>query len=114
QVLYLTTDITDRQVAADKLRVSEELYRSVAATISDGLIIIDLEGHVVALNPAASRILGLPAGAASLQKDMTDSFELLDDDLVTPLTRERWPLMETMRTGQRVVDRVVPARRADH
>ena len=114
QVLYLTTDITDRQVAADKLRVSEELYRSVAATISDGLIIIDLDGRVVALNPAASRILGLPAGAASLQRDMTDSFELLDDDLVTPLTRERWPLMETMRTGQRVVDRVVPARRADH
>ncbi|MCH8178666.1 MAG: PAS domain S-box protein [Proteobacteria bacterium] len=114
QVLYLTTDITDRKIAADKLRVSEELYRSVAAAISDGLIIIDLEGHVVALNPAASRILGLPTDASALPEHVSQGFELLDDDLVAALPAERWPLMEAMRTGQRVVDRVVPARRADH
>jgi PAS domain S-box-containing protein len=114
QVLYLTADITERKNAAEKLRVSEELYRSVAATISDGLIIIDLDGRVVALNPAACRILGLPAGLPSLQEAAGSAFDLLEDDLVTPLPRERWPLTETMRTGQRVTDRVVPARRADH
>ena len=114
QVLYLTADITERKNAAEKLRVSEELYRSVAATISDGLIIIDLDGRVVALNPAACRILGLPAGLPSLQEAAGSAFDLLEDDLVTPLPRERWPLSETMRTGQRVTDRVVPARRADH
>ena len=114
QVLYLTADITERKNAAEKLRVSEELYRSVAATISDGLIIIDLDGKVVALNPAASRILGLSAGLASLHEAETSAFDLLEDDLVTPLPRERWPLSESMRTGQRVTDRVVPARRADH
>lgn len=114
QVLYLTTDITERKSAADKLRVSEELYRSVAATISDGLVIIDLEGRIVALNPAACRILGLPAGISATNAKMAEAFDLLEEDLVTPLPRDRWPLSETMRTGQRVTDRVVPARRADH
>jgi PAS domain S-box-containing protein len=113
QVLFLTADITERKMAADKLRVSEELYRSVAATISDGLIIIDLEGQVVALNPAARRILGLPTDVATQANGDIGTFDLLEDDLVTPLPQQRWPIMETMRTGTRVTDRVVPARRAD-
>jgi len=114
QVLYLAADITDRKNAADKLRVSEELYRSVAATISDGLIITDLEGRIVALNPAAHRILGLGAEAVTQHESAAHAFDLLEDDLVASLPRERWPLNEAMRTGQRVTDRVVPARRADH
>ncbi len=114
QVLYLTSDITERKTAADKLRVSEELYRSVATTISDGLIIVNLEGHVVALNPAARRILGLPPGMTSANEGGLGSFSLMEDDLVTPLPKERWPLTETLRTGVRITDRVIAARRADH
>ena len=113
QVLYLTSDITDRKVADDKLRVSEELYRSVAATIRDGLLIVDLQGAVMAMNPAARRILGLPASQAANESLRSDAVLLLEDDLCTPLPRERWPLQETIGTGQRIVDRVVPARRAD-
>ena len=113
QVLYLTSDITDRKVAEDKLRVSEELYRSVAATIRDGLLIVDLQGDVVAMNPAARRILGLQADVSG-QALPSEGFVLLEDDLCTALPRARWPLQETIDSGQRIVDRVVPARRADH
>lgn len=112
--VHFAMDITERKIAADKLRVSEELYRAVAATISDGLLIVNLDGQVMALNPAASRILGLPPGSASWQDGLSTAIELLEDDLVTPLPRERWPLMLSMHTGERVVDVVVPARRADH
>lgn len=113
QVLYLTSDITDRKVGDDKLRVSEELYRSVAATIRDGLLIVDLQGQVVAMNPAARRVLGLVARPADNESLQGDLVQLLEDDLCTPLHQERWPLQETIDTGERVVDRVVPARRAD-
>lgn len=113
QVLYLTSDITDRKVGDDKLRVSEELYRSVAATIRDGLLIVDLQGEVVAMNPAARRILGLPAPQGNNEALQADAVQLLEDDLCTPLPRQQWPLQETIVTGQRIVDRVVPARRAD-
>ena len=115
QVLYLSSDITARKAAADKLRVSEELYRAVAATISDGLIIVDLQGKVVALNPAASRILGLrPGQLPNLLDPDDDLIVLLEDDLITPMPRQRWPLAEAMQQGQRVTHREVPARRADH
>jgi PAS domain S-box-containing protein len=113
QVLYLTSDITDRKVAEDKLRVSEELYRSVAATIRDGLLIVDLQGDVVAMNPAARRILGLSSDTAASALPL-EGFMLLENDLCTPLPRSRWPLQETIESGKRIVDRVVPARRADH
>lgn len=114
QVLLLTTDITDRKIAADKLRVSEELYRSVAATISDGLLIVDLEGQVVALNAAACRILGLPPGTQPRDLRHGAPFLMLADDLITPLSPEASPLNRALRTGERVVDLVLPARRADH
>jgi PAS domain S-box-containing protein len=110
--LHFAMDITEHKAAAEKLRVSEELYRSVAATIRDGLLIVDLQGRVVAMNPAAGRILGMQTGTIATDLREED-FQLLEDDLFTPLPRDRWPLQETIATGQRITDRVVPARRAD-
>jgi PAS domain S-box-containing protein len=59
QVLYLTRDLTDRARDAEQLRASEDLYRSVAATISDGLIVTGSDGKVIACNPSASDALGI-------------------------------------------------------
>jgi PAS domain S-box-containing protein len=113
-VLFLTRDITERQLAAEKLRVSEELYRSVASTISDGLVIVELSGRVVALNPAASRILGVkPEELTNLTTPSLLGLTLLEEDLVTPLPVPQWPISETLARGQRVVDRVNPLRRPD-
>jgi len=114
QALFLTRDITERQLAAEKLRVSEELYRSVAATISDGLVIVELSGRVVALNPAASRILGVqPHQLVNLSSPSLLGLTLLRDDLVTPLPVPEWPISETLSKGHRVVDRVNALRRPD-
>lgn len=112
--LFLTRDITERQLAAEKLRVSEELYRSVAATISDGLVIVELSGRVVALNPAASRILGVkPDQLPDVTSPSLLGLTLLRDDLVTPVPVPEWPISETLAKGQRVVDRVHALRRPD-
>jgi PAS domain S-box-containing protein len=114
QTLFITRDITELQLAAEKLRVSEELYRSVAVTISDGLVVIDLHGRVVALNPAASRILGVsPAELVDADASSLPGLTLLEDDLVTPLPQSRWPVAEVLRTGQRIDQRIHPLRRAD-
>lgn len=114
QTLFLTRDMTERQLAAEKLRVSEELYRSVAATISDGLVIVELSGRVVALNPAASRILGVqPEQLINLTSPALPGLTLLQDDLVTPLPVEQWPITQVLSTSQRVDNRVYPLRRAD-
>jgi PAS domain S-box-containing protein len=61
QVLYLTRDLTERVRDAERLRISEDLYRSVAATISDGLLVVGPNGAIVASNPSACEGLGLQA-----------------------------------------------------
>lgn len=112
--LFVSRDITERQVAAEKLRVSEELYRSVAATISDGLVIVELNGRVVAMNPAASRILGVrPEQVQELQSPSLLGLTFLQDDLITPLPLTDWPIAETLARGERIVDRVNALRRPD-
>lgn len=114
QTLFLTRDITERQLAAEKLRVSEELYRSVAATISDGLVIVELGGRVVALNQAASRILGVrPEQLINVEQAGLPGLTLLEDDLVTPVPFERWPINQVLATGQRIDTCVHPLRRID-
>ncbi|MBI2732499.1 MAG: PAS domain S-box protein, partial [Aquabacterium sp.] len=114
QTLFLTRDITERQLAAEKLRGSEELYRSVAATISDGLVIVELSGRIVALNPAASRILGVkPDELINLSSPAVPGLTLLEDDLVTPLPHDRWPINQVLATSRRVDNEVHPMRRAD-
>mgnify|MGYP003478374414 CR=1 FL=1 len=39
QYVGVLHDVTERVRAAERLRISEDLYRSVAATISDGLLV---------------------------------------------------------------------------
>ncbi|MBC7994034.1 MAG: PAS domain S-box protein [Rhizobacter sp.] len=52
-------DVTEQSRAADKLRLSEELYRSVAAAISDGLLVVTPTLDIIAINPAGCDILGV-------------------------------------------------------
>ncbi len=114
EILFLTRDITDKKESEDKLRVSEELYRSVASTISDGLLIVDLLGHILALNPVASRMLGVRVPSSPNEHPLQLSeLRLLAPDLATPLPIEQWPVYEAIHTGERVVDRILPMRRGD-
>jgi len=55
-------DVTEQSLAADKLRLSEELYRSVASAISDGLLVVTPDFTIIAVNPAGCEILGVAHG----------------------------------------------------
>ncbi|MGE5453476.1 MAG: PAS domain S-box protein [Acidobacteriota bacterium] len=112
--LVLARDITERETSAEKLRVSEELYRAVATTISDGLVILELSGRVVAINAAATRILSLePNIRWDAPEHSKLGIQLLEDDLMTPLPLDQWPMNQTIKQGLRVTDRVHALRRND-
>ncbi|HEY9652581.1 MAG TPA: PAS domain S-box protein [Coleofasciculaceae cyanobacterium] len=57
-VLSLTSDITERKQAEKRLKESEQQYRAIFESTSDGLIINDLDGRVVEANPAACQMHG--------------------------------------------------------
>ena len=73
RILALARDITDRKVAEEALRASEEQYRSMFNASIDGLALWNAAGEIVDINPALWRMYGYddgePSGAAPRQLD---------------------------------------------
>ncbi|HEY6286091.1 MAG TPA: PAS domain S-box protein, partial [Ktedonobacteraceae bacterium] len=57
-LLAIVRDITEQVQAEQRLREQDEQYRSVFEATSDGLIIRNMEGTVVQVNPAACKMHG--------------------------------------------------------
>jgi PAS domain S-box-containing protein len=55
-------ELTERRRVESALRASEELFRSAAHGLRDGLVIIDFDGHALFANPAALRLAALAHG----------------------------------------------------
>ena len=57
---YILTceDVTERKLAEDALRESEEKYRNILDSIEDGYFELDLTGNFIFFNPSICRMLG--------------------------------------------------------
>ncbi len=61
-ILLAIEDITDRKRREDVLIESEELYKGIFNTASDGIFLLEkLEGKIIHINPAAEKMLGYSA-----------------------------------------------------
>jgi PAS domain S-box-containing protein len=105
------TDVTERTRAAEKLQVSEELYRSVAGAISDGLLVVTQDHGVAAVNPAGCRILGMRQ-AEVVGPPHAPPLHLLDEQM-TPLPSNAHPVWAVLAGGPPLLDRVFALRRPD-
>ncbi|MFH1985816.1 MAG: cache domain-containing protein [Pseudomonadota bacterium] len=54
----LMEEIMERKQAEEALRISEEKYRSVMEAAPDPIIVYDMQGRVIYLNPAFTRVFG--------------------------------------------------------
>ena len=62
--LFIAIDISERKRAERALRESEALHRTLLASLSAGVVIVDAATHVIeSLNPAAAKLLGAPESA---------------------------------------------------
>lgn len=81
------------------LKQSEERFRSLFETLTQGVVFRDRQGHLVSANAAAHRILGRPAsglGEAEFQEIRRT------DEAGNPIAPEEHPARVALRTGKTV------------
>jgi PAS domain S-box-containing protein len=105
-------DITDRKMAEEALRESEARYRSVIAAMQDGIALLDTDGHIVACNASAERILGLSADQLMGRTPRDPRWQSIHED-GSPFPGETHPPMVTLRTGQPCRDVVMGIHKPD-
>jgi len=106
------TDVTDQVAAARRLSESEIRYRSVVATMAEGVVLMDAQGRIVTVNEAACRVLGVEAAdLMSLEPGDLRWHSLREDG--SELPREEHPAAIAMRTGRPVRDVTLGVNRPD-
>ena len=81
------------------LTENEERYRSVVDAISDGVVLQQPDGAIIACNAAAVRILGLTADQMMGRTSRDPRWRAIHED-GSEFAGEDHPAMETMRTGE--------------
>src|SRR5262249_13291302 len=76
---------------------TETLFRAVAA-VADALYVVDVDGRIAFLNPAALRILGYNEERELIGKPSHASIHFLRED-GSPFPEEECPLLRPLRTG---------------
>jgi len=112
QYLGVLTDVSERVRAAERLRISEELYRSVAATISDGLLVVGVNGAIIASNPSACEMLGTDAATLS-GKRLSQIGYALHTEADAPIPMAQHPVGQVLRGERSVKDQCFLLHRPD-
>jgi PAS domain S-box-containing protein len=103
QILGVVQDITEQITALEAVRRNEELYRTLFATMAQGVVYQDASGAIVSANPAAERILGLTLDQLQGRQSIDPRWRAIHGD-GAPFPGETHPAMVALRTGQPVHD----------
>lgn len=111
-MIGVNVDVTDRVLAEQALRESEERFRALFVTETQGVILLDRDGIVREANSSAERLLGIA------NRDMVGKhIKVLNKDVIDengdPLPPEQRPAGVARRTGKVVKDVVIGIRRPD-
>ncbi|WP_449246712.1 PAS domain S-box protein [Desulfarculus baarsii] len=107
-------DITEQRAAARELRQSEERYRTLIETLSEGLVVVDENLNIKLFNPRFIELVGYPADVVNRAK-FTD---FLDDENKAVVTaqyekrkkggRDSYELAFTRQDGGKVYTLISP------
>ncbi len=117
QLFYISrvTDETERRRAEEAQLASEELQRSVIASLDEGVLVISADGDIEQANDSAAAILRLPldriVGRNLAHLGTIPEFHFVDRE-GEPLDEAKRPIIRTLRHGEAVRDQVVGLERA--
>ena len=86
----VSTDITERQIAEERLRTSEERYRRLHESLLDAFVLVDMAGHINECNLAYQEMVGYSA-------------EELQDLSYVDLTPAKWHDMEARIVAEQII-----------
>ncbi|MEI8201104.1 MAG: PAS domain S-box protein [Eubacteriales bacterium] len=92
-------DINEAKVMQEELRESENKYRRLFETMSQGVVYQDTDGGIIFANPAAERILGFSVDTMQGKTSMDPSWKTINED-GSPLSGYDHPAMIALRTGR--------------
>ena len=98
--------ITERKRAEEEQKISEERYRNLFETMSQGVVYQDGDGRIISANPAAERILGLTLDQMLGKTSFNPHWEVVHED-GSDFVVEDHPSMVALATGKEVMNVVM-------
>lgn len=98
-VLLNETDISDRKAIEGVLQETAEHHLSVFTAVTEGLMLQEASGQIVACNASAEAILGLSPEQMMGQISLNPDWQAIHED-GTPFIQEDYPTQVTLRTGK--------------
>ncbi|MAU08278.1 MAG: hypothetical protein CL607_00535 [Anaerolineaceae bacterium] len=105
-ICLILTDLTEKNRKENELRQSEARYRTVVTALHEGIILLDSKGVFQTCNPAAERILGLPADQIMGRTAYDPNWQAIHED-GSPFPSDTHPVSVTLKTGDPVSDVVM-------
>lgn len=104
--LIIAHDITQRKKMELALKESEENYRNLYETMSQGVVYQDREGNIISANPAAEEILGLTQDQMKGRTSMDPNWRAIRED-GSSFHGDTHPSMLALKTGKKVHNTVM-------
>jgi PAS domain S-box-containing protein len=100
----VTRDITERKRAEERIRASEEMFRSLIRESADGISLMDERGTVIEWNDAMVKISGIPREEAvgAQQADVMISMMVPENRTPERIEMFREGISEAQQTGESV------------
>jgi PAS domain S-box-containing protein len=110
-VFFLNAGVSEQKQAEKALREREAQLHTVVENLDEGLVVSDLNGHLLQWNRAALELHGYGSSEQDRRRftELVDTFELSTLD-GAPVPVEQWPLARVLR-GEKVHDLELRVRR---